>query len=198
MAYSTFTLEKLKEDFGLHIKVSKVFDDSIPSHAPSEFLLSVLKSSEVLTLISEKERSEGIIFPIMIELKKLNLDRISIFSGRTLTVDFDRGLAGECDFIISNKPDLFEVDAPIISLIEAKKNDIEYGVPQCIAQMLGSKIFNEKRNQEVPTIYGCVSTGYEWKFIKMEGKNVTIDTTSYFLLQLEKVLGIFQYIIKQY
>lgn len=198
MAYSAFTLDQLKENFGLHIKVSKVFDDSIPSQAPSEFLLRVLKSSEVLTLTSEKEKSEGIIFPVMVELKTLNIEKISIFSGRTLTADSEKGLSGECDFIISSQPDLFEVDSPIIALIEAKKDDTSNGVAQCIAQMLGSSIFNEQRHQSFPRIYGCVTTGYEWKFIAMEGKTVTIDTKIYFLSQLERVLGIFQYIIQQY
>ncbi len=198
MAYSSFTLEQLKEDFELDIKVSKIFDDSIPSHAPSEFLLSVLKSSEVFTLTSEKEKSEGIIFPVMVELKTLNLEKISIFSGRTLTADSSKGLVGECDFIISNKPNLFEVDSPIIALIEAKKDDISLGVAQCIAQMIGSKMFNEKHHQFFPRIYGCVSTGYEWKFITMEGQSVIIDTKIYFLPQLERILGIFQHIIQQY
>jgi hypothetical protein len=196
--YSKFTLEQLKDNFQLDIQVSKIFDESIPSQIPSEFLLSVLKSSEVLTLTSEKEKSEGIIFPVMIELKKLNLEKISIFSGRTLDADSDKGLSGECDFIISNKPNLFDVDVPIIALIEAKKDDTSNGIAQCIAQMMGSKLFNEKHNKIFPSIYGCVSTGYEWKFLKMEGHNVTIDSKIYFLPQLDRILGIFQYIIQQY
>lgn len=198
MAYSKFTLDQLKDNFQLDIKVAKAFHEEIPSKTPSDFLLSVLKSSEVLTLTSEKEKSEGIIFPVMVELKRLNMEKISIFSGRTLDVDSEKGLSGECDFIISNKPSLFDVDVPIIALIEAKKDDTSNGVAQCIAQMLGSKMFNEKRNHPFPAIYGCVSTGYEWKFIKMEDKTVTIDSTIYFLPQLDRILGIFQYIIQQY
>ena len=197
MLYSQFTLEQLKENFNLDIRVNNLFD-SIKPLPPSEILLTIIERSKLIPLSSEKEKSEGIIFPIMIELKSLNLDKISIFSGRRLDVDSEKGLAGECDFIISNKPNLFDIDSPIISLIEAKKNDVDSGVAQCIAQMLGSKMFNEKHNLSFPIIYGCVSTGYEWKFIKLEEKSVIIDKNNFFLSQLDIILGIFQNIIHNY
>ncbi|MFN8670631.1 MAG: hypothetical protein U0457_00920 [Candidatus Sericytochromatia bacterium] len=197
MLYSQFTLEQLKENFNLDIRVNNLFD-SIKPLPPSELLLTIIERSKLIPLSSEKEKSEGIIFPIMIELKSLNLDKISIFSGRRLDVDSEKGLAGECAFIISNKPNLFDIDSPIISLIEAKKNDVDSGVAQCIAQMLGSKMFNEKHNLSFPIIYGCVSTGYEWKFIKLEEKSVIIDKNNFFLSQLDIILGIFQNIIHNY
>jgi hypothetical protein len=197
MAYSNFTLDKIKQAFNVEARVSKLFFD-VQTKEPSDILLRSIERAKLISLTSEKEKSEGIIFPIMLELKSNNMDKISFFSGRRLDVDSEKGLIGECDFIISNKPNLFEVDSPIIALIEAKKDDISLGVAQCIAQMIGSKLFNENKNITLPVIYGCVTTAKEWSFLKLQDNLVVIDSDTYFLNQLPEILGIFQTIIDMY
>ena len=51
-------------------------------------------------------------------------------------------------------------------------------------------MFNQRANKEVRTIYGAVTTGTNWKFLKLEGKRVSIDKTEYFINQPDKILGI--------
>ncbi|MEK7434720.1 MAG: hypothetical protein AABZ74_16420 [Cyanobacteriota bacterium] len=197
MPYTSFTLNEIKKIFGVTNKVSKLFFN-INKQEPSLTLLDSIENSHLFSLSSEKEKSEAIIFPIMIELKKKNKNKISIFSGRRLDVDSEKGLSGECDFIISNKPDLFEVDSPIIALIEAKKDDFTQGVAQCVAQMIGSRLFNEQRDITTPVIYGCVTNAREWQFLKLEDNLVTIDSDIYYLNQISELLGIFQTILEHY
>lgn len=197
MPYTSFTLNEIKKIFGVTNKVSKLFFN-INVQEPSLTLLDSIENSHLFSLSSEKEKSEAIIFPIMIELKKKNKNKISIFSGRRLDVDSEKGLSGECDFIISNKPDLFEVDSPIIALIEAKKDDFTQGVAQCVAQMIGSRLFNEQRDIITPVIYGCVTNAREWQFLKLEDNLVTIDSDIYYLNQISELLGIFQTILEHY
>lgn len=54
-----------------------------------------------------------------------------------------------------------------MQVVEAKKQDIDLGIPQCAVQMYASKKFNENKKTPVPYIYGCVTTGREWKFMRL-------------------------------
>lgn len=48
---------------------------------------------------------------------------------------------------------------PIFCVVEAKDNDMKLGLPQCVVQMVGVQYFNDKKQQQLPAIYGCVTTG---------------------------------------
>ncbi len=65
---------------------------------------------------------------------------------------------GECDFILAKDVGSFSNNYPIFHIVEAKKNDIDLGVPQCAAQLVGAKFFNEKKSIKIDKIYGCVTT----------------------------------------
>lgn len=197
MAYSDFTLSALEEKFGITKVINPLFKELI-SQEPSELLKSILEDMTLFSLTSEKAKSEAVIFPILAELKRKNKDKISIFSGDNLDVDFSQGLNGECDFVISNKPNLFDIDSPIITVIEAKRDNFTKGIPQCIAQMLGSKMFNEKKNRQVTNIYGCVTNADEWHFLRLKDTTVTIDTKKYYLDNVPEILGVFQTIVNEY
>lgn len=92
----------------------------------------------------------------------------------------------------------FDINYPIIQIVEAKKNDVEIGVPQCAAQLVGAKIYNEKKGTPLKRIYGCVTTGREWLFMVLEDNYIKINTKSYYINEVQNVLGIFQYIIDYY
>jgi hypothetical protein len=72
---------------------------------------------------------------------------------------------------------------------------LEEGFAQCAAEMLGARLFNEQNQQILQTIYGTVTNGYEWCFLKLENNLVTVDEDRYALQQVEQLLGIFQLII---
>jgi hypothetical protein len=125
----------------------------------------------------------------------LNNDRLALYSGERLDVSKKDGLVGECDFIISSGPVTYSIQHPIFTLVEAKKHDIDLGLGQCSAQMIGARLFNQQRNSKVQDIYGCVSTGDVWKFLKLEGQTLIIDSDDYFLDDVAEILGVFQQII---
>lgn len=95
-------------------------DGSLPM--PPE-LRTVLEMGKELALISEKARSEFIVAPLLLSLRLLTDNRIAIYSGQRLDVDAARGLIGECDFILSDTPPLPILQAPLVAILEAKKND---------------------------------------------------------------------------
>ncbi len=196
MAYSDFSLEDLESKFGLKNLTAKLFQNIEPLE-PSDNLKADLELAAELPLRSEKAKSEAIVFPILVEMRNRNDKFFTIYSGDMLNADESQGLKGECDFILAKDVHSFSINYPIIQIVEAKKNDIDLGVPQCAAQLLGAKIFNEKKGVHLEKIYGCVTTGNEWLFMKLE-ENIIVDDQKYYLVEINKLLGIFQQIIDFY
>ncbi len=196
MAYGDFSFEDIEQKFGIKNKVKRLFDDFQPI-MPSERLIEALEMANELPVRSEKAKSETIVFPVLIELRKLNNKFFTIYSGDNLNVDEAQGLRGECDFILSKDIGSFSINFPILQIVEAKKNDIELGIPQCAAQLIGAKIFNERKGVFLDSIYGCVTTGNEWIFLKLE-TDILIDTRIYYLNEIQEILAVFQHIIDYY
>lgn len=197
MAYGDFTLDDLEEKFGLTNRVEPLFTESFALFEPSELFKTLLADAEELPLRSEKSKSEWIVAPLLSELRRRNNRFFTIHSGENLIADEARGLKGECDFILAKNINSMNINFPIVQIVEAKKNDLETGVPQCAAQMLGAKIFNQKKNVELPKIYGCVTTGNEWLFLELADV-LRIDKRIYYLNEINRVLSVFQHIIEYY
>ena len=79
---------------------------------------------------------------------------------------------------------------------DLKNEAIESQTPQCIAETYAAVLFNQRQN--VPhsdVIYGTITTAFDWLFIKVEGKKVTIDNKRYFISDLPQLLGVLDYIV---
>lgn len=196
MAYSDFTLARLNEQFGLTNRRERLFHIVQPI-SPSSWLTDELQQLEELPVRTEKAKSEYIVVPILKELRRLNDKYFTVYSGEILTADPALGLNGECDFMLAKDINTFDLNYPIIHIVEAKRNDLEIGVPQCAAQLLGARIFNEKRGVKLEKIYGCVTTGNDWLFLVLED-NLVIDSRIYYLSEVDLLLGIFGQIISYY
>lgn len=192
MSYSDFTLAKVKETFTLQIDEHFGLFSNTPDLESSQLLKDILKETIPLALGSntEKSRSEMIIAPILIDLRRQLNSKISLFSGVDFTVSPEQGLNGICDFLISYSSELLLIDAPIIIIVEAKKENLTGGLGQCIAEMLAAQIFNQQKGNLLSIIYGTVTTGSIWQFLKLEGKTVSIDLQEYYLQDVNKILGI--------
>lgn len=122
--------------------------------------------------------------------------QISLFSGEDFTVDEAVGLNGICHFLLSRSPEVLEIEAPAIVIVEAKKAGLRTGFGQCIAQMVAAQQFNAAKNYPIPTIYGSVSNGTQWRFLKLEGNTVTIDLSDYPLPPVEPILGMLVWMVQ--
>jgi hypothetical protein len=196
MAYTDFTLNDLEQKFGIVNRRKRLFEQFV-SIEPSERLSEILRELDDLPIKSEKAKSEWIVAPILRELRNNNDKFFTIHSGDNLTADESAGLKGECDFILSKDIGTFDINYPIIQVVEAKKNDIDLGVAQCAAQLLGAKIYNEKKGVVHEQIYGCVTTGNDWLFMVLQDK-LYIDTKRYYLTEINQILAVFQIIIDCY
>ncbi|MEO0040834.1 MAG: hypothetical protein RL329_282 [Bacteroidota bacterium] len=195
--YSSYSFKSVKKKFGLKT-VRKPLFQSLQPVQPTELLLATLQRAAKMTIASEKSRSEWIVAPILMEVKYLNADKMNILSGENLDVDKEQSLTGECDFIFVRDPDMETVESPIFCLVEAEKNDITGGTGQCIAQMIGARMMNEQDGVHFPTIYGCVTTGSDWQFLKLEGQLVTLEENLKYINELPQLLGFFQQIVNAF
>jgi hypothetical protein len=187
MPYSQFTsIGKVKEAFGLKTQEGGRFIPANQTIEVSASLKAFLEESiPISSSASEKARSEGIIYPVLLEVRKILNRQVSLFSGEDFTVDESVGLNG----ILSRSPEVLEIEAPVIVFVEAKKADLRTGFGQCIAEMVAAQRFNAAKNRPVSVIYGSITSGTQWRFLKLENDLVTIDLMDYSLPPVEEILG---------
>lgn len=188
-SYSTMSLETVRKQFQLTLVLQQFFPEIVPV-APSGFLRTTLHRAADLSLSSEKARSEFIVAPILLEIRELVQHRISIYSGVRFDVAPKEGLQGVCDFIVTKSPPLPTVQAPLIVMVEAKKNDLEEGLGQCAAEMIAAQRMNQEEKAAHPHVYGCVTTGELWQFLQLSEKTLLIDPGKHYIAQIEMILGI--------
>jgi hypothetical protein len=197
MPYSSFTLAQVQRQFGLNV-IKGVFFKDLPVLTPRDWLVNLLQESAPLAagLGTEKVRSELIVAPLLFEIRELLDRQIGLFSGTDFTIDIDAGLNGVCDFLLTRSTNELIIEAPAIIIIEAKKGELISGWGQCTAEMIAAQKFNTANGQEVPTIFGSVTTGTQWQFLKLTGKDLMIDVTEYSLDPLDRILGIFKWMVQ--
>ena len=199
MAYSNFTLDTVLEAFDLkEVDAAGIFAASEPVK-PSELLTAVLARNIPLALAvgTEKVKSELIIANVLVELREQLEHRISFFSGIEFNVDADANLTGVCDFVVSLSPRQFSLKAPIILLVEAKKDDLLVGLGQCVAEMVAAQRFNAEEGNDITCVYGSITSGIDWIFLKLEGKTLYIDMNAYQISQCDTILGILAGMVAQ-
>ena len=198
MPYKSFTFQQLKELFGLEPSLSPILSAKVRPLEPSEWLWRTLEISSYTAVTTAKERSERIISPILLESRERNNRQFSLFSGWSFDVNAEQELNGECDFLLSSVPLDFEIKVPVFALRETKGPEIESCLPQCAAQMVAAQLFNEREHNSIPAVYGCVTTGVVWRFLKLEGNNLIIDVDVYCLDNVPRILGVLQTIVNLY
>jgi hypothetical protein len=192
MAYSDFTLDKVVRDFNLHVIEVPHFLSGITPIAPDGRLQETLIETLPLALAqgNEKARSEWIINPVLTAVRRLMNQKVAVFSGKEFNVDPAKGLNGYVDFMLSGSPRLLMIEAPIITIVEAKPENLNAGLGQCVAEMVAAQLFNQQEEYLLNVTYGCVTNGELWRFLKLEGQTTTIDLQDYAIPPVDQVLGI--------
>ncbi len=194
LTYSSFTLDMIRKQFAVTIRIQPIFTETIPAVAPPDMLMMFLEKTLPLPLISEKARSEFIVAPVLLAWRELVQQHINIYSGIRFDVAPEEGLQGTCDFIVSKTPPLPTLQAPLLVVLEAKKNDIDLGLGQCASEMVAAQRFNAQEEIENRPVYGCVTTGELWQFLRLHEHVLTIDPERVYIKELERLLGLFVHI----
>lgn len=192
MPYSEFkTITQVQEQFGLTVKESEnLFLDIQPLTIGDYMQQTLDRNLSIANAINtEKARSELLIAPILLEIRQIFDQKVGFFSGTEFNVDVEAGLNGFCDFLLTASSEIYEISCPVITFVEAKNENIKGGLGQCMAEMVAAQRFNTQHDKIFP-IYGVVTTGMIWKFLRLEDKTIWIDREDYFIKEIGKLLGI--------
>ncbi len=199
MPYSNFTLEAVRKAFQLEtVQAAGIFSEAERVEPSVELTKALAKKVPLAVAIgTEKAKSEMIVADVLIELREHFECRISLFSGIDFNVDAENNLTGICDFLVSLSPEQYYLEAPVIILVEAKKDNLTTGLGQCVAEMVAAQRFNAEKGNNIPRVYGATTTGLNWLFLKLEGKQLHIDMAAYVLERCDKILGILASMVAQ-
>jgi len=197
MAFSDFDLRRAVETFGLEEELDRDLYPAVEPVVPCEFLRTWLDefAPVALGVNSEKARSEYIITPILVEVRRRTKGPDNILSGVTLDADRERGLTGFCDYIITRSAEYYYLRGPLVAVVEAKREDLIARLGQCVAEMVAIRLFNEREGNDLPVVHGCVTSGTNWRFLQLQGARLSIDRQEYQVGDVGKVIAILVHIL---
>lgn len=194
LVYGKVTNQQLMERFGIMLQA--VDWKLLPplGSVPVWLRATLDEFQKYPSITTEKYLSESVIAPVLLAVR--NLNHVGLYSGVMLTTDEFTGI---CDFVIAQESRPVVMTSAIIAVVKAKKQDIEAGIPQCIAEMLASRAYNLKYKLPHKQVFGCVTTANEWQFLQLEEDNrVLFLGRRYFLTELPQILGIFEWMVNQF
>ncbi|TAD99153.1 MAG: hypothetical protein EAZ97_09485 [Bacteroidetes bacterium] len=196
-AYRYYKLENLKTVCKIKPKNLSNLLGIFPDLMPTDLLKNILQRNLRMPLKNEKAKSEFIVAPILAEMWEQN-QQFKPFSGLTFNIESSKGLKGICDFLISSKADISDLEEPVVCVFEAKSDALEDWYGQCGAEMYAARLFNEKKGNDIKIIYGAVTNGFTWQFLKLEEQTLFIDSQRYGTANLPQLLGAIQKIYNFY
>jgi hypothetical protein len=110
-----------------------------------------------ITLNSEIAKREFLIAPLLLEIARTTDATINV----EYPLNVDDKLSGLLDYFLVANQELI--------IIEAKKQDIDNGFNQLVAELIALDKYEE--NEEIETLYGAVTLGDLWRFGILDRKN---------------------------
>lgn len=192
MPYNNFTLAQAKAAFSLEVIDTPDLFGSLQPVAPSSLLAALLADYLPLAtaINTEKARSELLIMPVLAEMPRQFNQQVSLFSGTEFNVDASQGLTGFCDYLLSASPEQFFIAAPVVTIVEAKNENIIGGLGQCASEMVAAQTFNTQEDNEPRPITGAVTTGTNWRFLQLADQHLYIDRREYYIKEVDCILAI--------
>ena len=198
MGYSSYKkLKIVTKKFGLAAQMVYLFEaESIQPIAPSSWLVDSLRKAYLTLPTNEKAKSERLVSPILLEILEEFHTHISFFSGEEVNINAQDDLAGPCDFFFTLVPNSPYLELPIVSIVEAKDEDLDWGIAQCAAQVYAANLLNASEDKDMPVLFGCTTTGTEWLFFKFENNTFYVDRKP--ITDLPTVIGTWHWILNYY
>lgn len=142
---------------------------------------------------SEFAICENLIYPILKEVWK-QYPEFKIWSHQPLK--FDEALSGTPDYFLARRSALGTpvIEEPYLLIVEAKKDDFDWGWAQCLAAMLAAQKLNRWPEQ---VMFGITTNGRTWQFSRLEAGKLTQDPRSFDWLPLEGICAAVNFTFEQ-
>lgn len=188
LTYSQLDFQDLREHFGVEVSNAPFLPVPLALLEPPAWLRAFMAVNPLTPTIakSEKAVSEAIIYPMLAAVRGHYEGQVGLYSGEPLSA---AGLTGVCNFIFSTSPALFEARPPIVVLVEAKRHDMLRAVPQCVGEMIAAQHLNQAAGVHFPAVYGCVTTGNQWQFLRLANEQALVDPRIFYQPETSAILG---------
>lgn len=192
LTFRFMTWDLLEEKHGVLEGPRRALLTQIAEVAPSPVLVANVQRGLRSRLANERAKAYRLVDPVIAEVEALRPDQISSIPEAAIEIKGKEGLCGNPDFLISGSTTSKLV--PIVSIVEAKKDDIDAGLPQCAAELYAAYLMNGERPEQ---LYGCVTTGREWRFLCFVtvSRQVIVDLDVYYINELPRLLGVLCHIV---
>jgi hypothetical protein len=197
MAFSEFRYPEVLTQLGLSYAAAGDLFPDVPPLPPLPATRDMLRITTRLATMNnnEKARSEWIVAPLLGDVWGRYDGRVGLYSGIDFQADPAAGLVGFCDFAFCRGPQQVTFTPPTLLVFEAKRDNLHEGLGQCVAGVVGAQRFNRRHGVDEPHLYGCVTTGSLWQFLRLSGTTLTLDMNEYNTGQLDRILGVIAAVI---
>jgi hypothetical protein len=187
--FSSFNLTKAFKQLG----VTQLQSWSIQAAAiaPSAFFQERYSRLQRVFDLRSYEESKKLLIDAICEEAILEFERLKIWKGAALESDT---LIGNVDYLIAENKAYLE--APLACIIEAKKDNFEQGLAQCLVEMQACQWQNHQLELDIDVL-GIVTNGDAWQFYKFTIDGQIYETLLYSLNDLPAILGALHFIFQQ-
>jgi len=187
--FSSFTYAEAFRYVGIQTLEPWVF--SVEPIVPSEFFQENLRQiSEVFDLQSGEESKKLLIDAICQESLR-QFKYLKIWKAAPLSDEYTTGYV---DYLMAERKAYLE--APFLCIMEAKKDDFEQGLAQCLPAMRACQYNNQILGKNLD-IYGIVTNGQGWQFYRLSLNKAVYGSDLYAIGNLPQLLGILYHIFQQ-
>jgi hypothetical protein len=178
--FSSFSLDQAFEE----VQVEKLLPWKMEQKVitPSDFFEELLERLQRFDT-RRNERGRELIIDAIFTEALAGFKRLKVWKGAPLGA---AGLTGEVDYLVTRDRDYLA--APYLCAVEAKKDDFEKGLAQCLVEMKACWLNNLAVGREIEVL-GIVTNGVGWKFYRWAKVGEVYETVMYGEHEMPVLLG---------
>jgi hypothetical protein len=188
-SFSSFSMSEAYKQLGIKTLVPWVFQ--IEAFEPSDFFIKHLERLHRKFDLQSYEESKKLLIDAFCDEAMEGIDSLKIWKGGKIESDV---LVGNADYLIAEKQDY--LDTPFLCIVEAKRDDFEQGLAQCLVEMQACQWQNNQTGKQIDVL-GVVTNAREWIFYKLAMTGTVYESRGYISDDAAQTLGALHYIFQE-
>lgn len=178
----------------LGITVLDRWDLSPEPLEPSDFFQQRLERLQQTFDLRAYEKSKELLIDAVCEEVLYPNPDLKVWKGAALSSDT---LTGNVDYLVTDRKDY--LDTPFLCIVEAKRDDFEQGLAQCLVEMMACRWNNEQRYGDRGrfSVFGVVTNADTWRFYELMTVGSVRESLPYAIGNLPTVLGALRLVFDQ-
>jgi len=179
--FSGFSLPESLKVVG--INQLKEWHLEIIPRAPSAYYQQTIAKLKSHFDLSLSEAAKSLLIDAILLESIEDFVELKIWKEASLQTD---SLVGTVNYLIAPQGKVYQ--SPFLCVVEAKKDNFEQGLAQCLVEMQACQWLN--KISKPFEVFGIVTNAIVWRFYKLTPENDVYESSGYAEIQLESILGI--------